>query len=104
MERFLPWKPGTKINRYGNLKGFNNKDKELFSYNLRHYGGYASAQVIYFPSGQVKSIYYSDAPDGGIQYYHSTSQFDKTGNQVSFEEDSHEDKLKLKIPIRDTVK
>lgn len=93
-----------KDKRHGNLKGFNNKGKEIFSYNLRHYGGYASAQVTYFSNGQVKSIYYSDAPDGGIQYYHSTSQFDKAGNQVSFEEDSHEDKLNLKTPTRDTVK
>lgn len=89
-----------KDKRDGNLKGFNNQGKELFSYNLRNYGGHASAQLTWFPNGQVKSVYYSDAPDGGIQYYHSTTQFDEVGNQTVFTEDSHDDKP----TIPDTVK
>ncbi len=90
--------------RNGNLKGFNNQGKELFSYNLRHVGGHASVQLTWFENGQVKSVSYSDAPDGGIQYYHATRQFDEVGNQVSFSEDSYDDKLKLEVPVRDTTK
>lgn len=96
-----------KDKRHGNLKGFNNQGKELFSLALRHYGGHASAQLTWYPNGQVKSVSYSDAPDGGIQYYHSTRQFDEAGNQTSFTEDSYDDKLKLdirEVPVRDTAK
>jgi hypothetical protein len=99
-----------KDKRHGTLKGFNKLGKELFSHSLRNYGGHASAQLTYFPNGQVKSIYYSDAPDGGIQYYNSTTQFDEGGNQTSFDERRHDDDLHLRIPapsapiIRDTVK
>nr|WP_294860026.1 hypothetical protein [uncultured Fluviicola sp.] len=98
-----------KDKRDGTLKGFDRSGKELFSHNLRNFGGHASAQMTYFPNGQVKSIYYSDAPDGGIQYYHSTTQFDEAGNQISFDESSNLDKVHLRTPaplkstIRDTT-
>lgn len=91
--------------RNGSLKVFNNQGKELCFYNLRHYGGHASALLTWFPNGQVKSISYSDAPDGGIQYYHSTRQFDEVGNQTSYTEDSYDDKLKVQMPTTaDTVR
>lgn len=99
-----------KDKRLGTLKGFNKSGKELFSHNLRQSGGHASAQMTYFPNGQVKSIYYSDSPDGGIQYYNSTTQFDAVGNQIAFDERSHDDDLHLRIPapsapiMPDTVK
>lgn len=96
-----------KNKRSGNIKGFNKQGKELFSYSLRHYGGHASVLLTWYPNGQVKSVFYSDAPDGGIQYYHSTRQFDEVGNQTSFTEDSYDDKLKIEIPntpARDTIK
>lgn len=93
-----------KDKRDGNLKGFNNQGKELFSLSLRHYGGHASALLSWYANGQVKSVSYSDAPDGGIQYYHSTRLFDEKGNQTSFTEDSYDDQLKLEVPVRDTTK
>ena len=93
-----------KDKRDGTLKGFNNQGKELFSLSLRHYGGHASAQLSWYANGQVKSVSYSDAPDGGIQYYHSTRLFDEKGNQTSFTEDSYDDHLKLEVPVRDTTK
>lgn len=94
-----------KDKRSGSLKVFNNQGKEVCSYNLRHFGGHASALLSWFPNGQVKSIAYSDAPDGGIQYYHSTRQFDEVGNETSFTEDSYDDKLKIPpVTVRDTAK
>ena len=95
----------TKDKRNGNLKGYNNQGKELFSYHLRSYGGHASAQLTWFPNGQVKSVYYSDAPDGGIQYYHSTTQFDEAGNQIAFTEDSYDNKPSIRmLTVPDTAK
>jgi len=88
-----------KDQRNGNLKGFNNQRKELFSLSLRRYGGHASARLTYYPNGQVQSVYYSDAPDGGIQYYHSTMEFDKLGRQTSFREDKYPDELRPEAPF-----
>ena len=76
----------------------------MFSLDLRHDGGHASAQLSWYASGQVKSVSYTDAPDGGIQYYHSTWLFDEKGNQTSFTEDSYDDNSKLKVPVCDTTK
>jgi len=95
-----------KDKRHGNLKGFNNKGQEIFSLALRHYGGHASALLSWYANGQVKSVSYTDSPDGGIQYYHSTSLFDEKGNQTSFTEDSYDDNPKSeleKLIIRDTT-
>ena len=96
-----------KDKRNGNLKGFNNQGKELFSLALRHYGGHASALMTWYPNGQIKSVAYTDSPDGGIQYYHSTRQFDEKGNETSFSEDSYVDSPKPPLQkriIRDTIK
>lgn len=93
-----------KYKRFGNLKVFNNQAKELFSCGLRTIGGNASAELIYFPNGQVEKIYYGDAPDGGIQYYNSTTQFDESGNQLSFDENKYPYELEILVPVRDTAK
>lgn len=93
-----------KDKRFGNLKIFNNQGKELFSRGLRTIGGNASAELTYFPNGQVEKIYFSDAPDGGIQYYYSTTQFDALGNQLSFDENKYPYELEILVPIRDTAK
>lgn len=94
-----------KDRRSGSLKGFNNKGDEVFFYNLRRIGGHASALLSWYPNGQVKSVNYSDAPDAGIQYYHSTRLFDEAGNQTSFTEDSYDDKPTVPEPVlKDTVR
>lgn len=93
-----------KDKRFGDLKGFNNQGKELFSHGLRTIGGNASAELTYFPNGQVEKIYFSDAPDGGIQYYNSTTQFDAVGNQLSFDENKYPFELEIVAPVRDTAK
>lgn len=93
-----------KDKRFGNLKIFNNQGKELFSRGLRTIGGNASAELTYFPNGQVERIYYSDAPDGGIQYYNATTQFDEVGNQLSFDENKYPYELEILVPVRDTAK
>lgn len=93
-----------KEKRFGNLKGYNNQGKELFSHGLRTIGGHASAQLSYFPNGQVKSIYFSDAPDGGIQFYNATTTFDEVGNQTSFVETKYPYELEFQILAPDTTK
>lgn len=90
--------------RFGTIKGYNNQGKELFSHGLRSVGGHASVSLTYFPNGQLEKVYFSDAPDGGIQFYNSTTRFDEKGNQTEFTETKYPQRLELEVPVPDTVK
>ncbi len=92
-----------KDKRSGIVKGFDKQGKELFSHYLRNYGGHASVEVTYFSNGQVKTVHYSDAPDGGIQYYRSTTQYDENGNQTAFYEDKYPNELTLPFRMHDSI-
>lgn len=72
--------------RSGFIRAYSNVGKELFYHDLRNYGGHASVHLEYYASGQLSKVYFSDAPDGGIQYYNSTTRFDETGTQTEFQE------------------
>lgn len=93
-----------KDKRFGTIKGYNNQGKELFSHSLRSIGGHASVSLTYFPNGQVEKVSFSDAPDGGIQFYNSTTRFDDKGNQTEFSETKYPHQLELEVPLPDTVK
>lgn len=93
-----------KDKRFGTIKGYTNQGKELFSHGLRNVGGHASVSLTYFPNGQLEKVYFSDAPDGGIQFYNSTTRFDEKGNQTEFSETKYPHELELEIQIPDTVK
>lgn len=90
--------------RWGQLKGYNSQGVELFSHSLRSFGGHAYAQIDYYPNGQVSKIYFSDAPDGGIQYYNSTTTFDENGAQTGFYETKYPNELELIKPYVEEVK
>ncbi|WP_300665512.1 hypothetical protein [Fluviicola sp.] len=91
-----------KDKRFGTIKGYNDQGKELFSHGLRSIGGHASVSLTYFPNGQLEKVYFSDAPDGGIQFYNSTTHFDEKGNQTEFSETKYPNQPELEVP--DSVK
>lgn len=72
--------------RFGTLKVFNNQGTEFAVYHLREVGGHASTHLTYHSNGQVAKVEFSDAPDGGIQFFESTRKFDENGNQVDYNE------------------
>jgi hypothetical protein len=72
--------------RFGTLKLFNNQGVELAVYHLREVGGHASAHLTYHSNGQVAKVEFSDAPDGGTQFFESTRKFDENGKQVEYNE------------------
>lgn len=84
--------------RMGNIKGFNSENKELFSHSLRSFAGHASAELLYYPNGQVSQVKYSTAPDGGIQFYKSTTKFDEQGKQTDFSEFKYPDDRLITAP------
>lgn len=79
-----------KDDRWGRSWAYDSKGKELFSYPTRKIGGHASAHFSYHPNGAVSKIEVSDAPDGGIQWYRSTTTFDENGVQTGFAEQGHD--------------
>ena len=81
--------------RFGSIRAFSNQGKELFFHYLRSVGGHASASLEYFPNGQVSKVHFSDAPDGGIQFYNSTTKFDESGNQTEFYETKYPNELEI---------
>lgn len=93
-----------KDKRFGTIKGYDNQGKELFSHSLRNVGGHAYVLLTYFANGQLEKVYFSDAPDGGIQFYNSTTRFDEKGNQTEFTETKYPHQLELEVPVPDTVK
>ncbi len=93
-----------KDKRFGTIKGYNNQGKELFSLSLRSVGGHASVLLTYFPNGQLEKVDFSDAPDGGIQFYNSTTRFDEKGNQTGFSETKYPHQLELEVSVPDSVR
>lgn len=78
-----------KDHRMGKFVGYSFTGKQLFDYSLRSFGGHASVTVRYFSNGQVQRVDFSDAPDGGIQFYRSTITFDEQGKQLDFQETNY---------------
>ncbi len=87
-----------KKNKFGNIKGFNPQNQEIFSFSLRRFGGHAAVKISYFDNGQVSRVDYSDAPDGGIQFYNASFQFDEQGKQIDFSETKYPFELQTSIP------
>jgi hypothetical protein len=83
--------------RFGSLVIFNNRGEEIANYGLRSIGGHASAHLEYYANGQVSKIEFSDAPDGGIQFYNSTRKFDEQGKQIDYNETRYPHKLETTL-------
>ncbi|MBL0126624.1 MAG: hypothetical protein IPP83_04020 [Flavobacteriales bacterium] len=92
---FTSGKVSTKVwtdknDRWGRSWAYDAAGKELFSYQTRSIGGHASANFSYHPNGAVSRIEVSDAPDGGIQWYRSTTSYDEHGVKTGFTEQGHD--------------
>lgn len=72
--------------RWGRSWAYDVTGKEIFSYQTRRIAGHASADFSYHPNGAVSRIEVSDAPDGGIQWYRSTTTYDGNGVKTGFTE------------------
>ncbi len=76
-----------KDNRWGQSWTYDRRGKVIFDRQTRKIAGHASVDFRYHPNGAVSRAEYSDAPDGGIQWYRSTTTFDTAGVQTGFSED-----------------
>ncbi|MEO8587756.1 MAG: hypothetical protein ABI432_00150 [Flavobacteriales bacterium] len=76
--------------RWGRSWAYDHTGKELINYQTRRIGGHASVNFSYHPNGAISKAEISDAPDGGIQWYRSTTTFDEHGIQTGFTEQGHD--------------
>jgi hypothetical protein len=81
-----------KADRFGRSWAYKRDGSVIFEGGTRRIGGHASVHFSYYPSGAVSKVETSDAPDGGIQWYRSTTTFDEQGNRTSFSEQGHDDR------------
>lgn len=73
-------------NRWGHSWAYDRSGRVIFDRQTRAIGGHASVTYSYHPNGAVSKAEVSDAPDGGIQWYRSTTTFDSEGEQTGFTE------------------
>jgi len=79
----------------GSAKAYNKDGAEIYSANVRNFGGHETVEFNHYESGGVREAKFSSAPDGGIQWYKSKTTFDESGNIIGFQEDSND---QLSIP------
>jgi hypothetical protein len=82
--------------RFGLSTAYDRSGREIFRFGTRRIGGHASVHFSYHPNGAVSKAEASDAPDGGIQWYRSTTTFDDLGDQTGFWQQSHDDLTTLR--------
>ncbi len=79
-----------KDDRWGKSWAYDRGGMEIFSCSTRKIGGHASVHFSYHGNGAISKAEVSDAPDGGIQWYRSTTTFDDQGNKTGFTEQGHD--------------
>lgn len=89
-----------KDERWGKSRAFDRHGAVLTEHQTRIFAGHASVHFSYHPNGAVSQVEYSDAPDGGIQWYRSTTTFDENGNKTGFIEQGHDDHGPITRPDR----
>lgn len=79
-----------KDDRWGHSWAYDRAGRVIVDHGTRKVGGHASVWFTYYPSGAVSQAEFSDAPDGGIQWYRSTTTFNEQGERTGFTEQGHD--------------
>src|SRR5690606_22283698 len=73
-------------NRQGQSWAYDRSGRVIFHRGTRRFAGHESVGFSYHPNGAISKAAYSHAPDGGIQWYKSTTTFDPQGEQTGHTE------------------
>lgn len=76
--------------RWGRCWAYNKHGAVIYEQQTRNVGGHATVWFRYHPNGGISRAEYSTMPDGGIQWYRSTTTFDTAGNQTGFWEEGRD--------------
>lgn len=84
--------------RFGKASAYNRQGKLIYERHIRKVAGHATVHFSYYASGAVSKAEWSDAPDGGIQWYRSTTLFSESGEITSETEDNWDNRPTLFSP------
>jgi len=87
-----------KNGHWGRSWAYNAQGIELSNRETRRIAGHATVRYSYHPNGAVSTIEVSEAPDGGIQWYRSTSTYDEEGIRTGFTEQGHDNEGHIPRP------
>ena len=77
--------------RWGHSWAYDRSGETIVDRATRTVAGHARVHFEYHPDGGVSKAEFSDAPDGGIQWYRSITTFDPEGRRTGFIEQGHDD-------------
>jgi hypothetical protein len=67
---------------------FNRSGAQIGEWTIMTRPRTSSISMSFYPDGMIRRVRYSFQPDGGIQWYRSTTVYDQEGRITSFHEDS----------------
>ncbi len=76
---------------WGRSIAYTKDGRTVFETQTRKVGGHARVNFSFHANGGISKAEVSDAPDGGIQWYRSTSTYDENGERTGFTEQGHDD-------------
>lgn len=80
-----------KDDRWGRSWAYDRQGHVIFEQQTRKFAGHAGVEFRYHPNGAVSRADFSTMPDGGIQWYKSTTTFDENGKQTGFSEQGEDE-------------
>lgn len=87
----------------GQCTAYDTEGVVIGKWPLSRTGLMSSVDFTFHDNGMVHKAHYSSHPDGGIQWYKSTTTYDQTGKKIDFVEQSHNDHLKIFGPTDPTL-
>lgn len=91
-----------KDNRWGKAIAYNKAGKQIYEWELRRIAGHASVHFSYNSEGGVEKAEWSSAPDGGIQWYHTTTYFNPDGTINHEVKDNWDDRVTVPNELKQT--
>ncbi|MCC5923356.1 MAG: hypothetical protein JJT77_06195 [Crocinitomicaceae bacterium] len=87
-------------NRMGKAIAYNFEGKVIFESSIRRIHGSESVTFRHYPNGMVQRADYSSHPDGGIQWYRSSTFFNEKGEKIDEQIDDYEGPGQPRLRIR----
>lgn len=81
--------------REGTALAFDRKGKVIYRGHERRFAGSEGTWFSYYPDGAVRKAEYHSAPDAGIQWYRSVTEFSPEGAVTNFWKDSHDERVTI---------
>lgn len=92
-------------NNFGKALAYDRLGKIIYEKELRRIGGHSSVYFSYYHSGAVSKAEWRSAPDGGIQWYSSLTNFAEDGTVTGYTEQNYDDHVTLiKRPVMEEPK